>query len=98
MHSFLTIENKGEISSEFKGKFDKWLFGCDICQDVCPWNKRFSIPTAEHGFKPMGNKEILLSEIQEMNEQQFKDRFEESPIKRTKLSGLKRNAEFISSE
>lgn len=95
--SFLTIENKGEISSEFKGKFDNWLFGCDICQDVCPWNKRFSIPTAEHGFKPMGNKEILLSEIQEMNEQQFKDRFEESPIKRTKLSGLKRNAEFISS-
>ena len=96
--SFLTIENKGEISNEFKGKFNNWIFGCDICQDVCPWNKKFSTTSTESGFKPTGNKEISLNEIREMTYDEFKKRFEESPIKRTKLSGLKRNAEFISTD
>ena len=95
--SFLTIENKGEISKEFKGKFENWLFGCDICQDVCPWNKKFSKPSLEIGFKPAGSKEISFEEIRKMSSEEFKKRFEESPIKRTKLSGLKRNAEFLTS-
>lgn len=96
--SFLTIENKGEISPAFKGKFDSWIFGCDTCQDVCPWNKKFSKPSFENGFKPSGNKEISFEEIKKMNSDEFNKRFEESPIKRTKLSGLKRNAGFISAD
>lgn len=93
--SFLTIENKGEISTEFKGKFDNWLFGCDICQDVCPWNKKFSKPTSEHQFNSKGNKEIECDEVLNMTEEEFKKRFESSPISRAKLSGLKRNASFL---
>lgn len=93
--SFLTIENKGEISSEFKNQFDNWLFGCDICQDVCPWNKKFPAQTREREFEPNGNKEIALQEILEMNADEFKKRFETSPIKRAKLTGIKRNAEFL---
>ncbi len=93
--SFLTIENKGEISNEFKNQFDSWLFGCDICQDVCPWNKKFPTQTHEKKFEPSGNKEIALQEIIEMNSEDFKKRFETSPIKRAKLTGIKRNAEFL---
>lgn len=93
--SFLTIENKGEIPNEFKDKFDNWLFGCDICQDVCPWNKKFSKPTSEHQFNSKGNKEIECDKVLNMTEEEFKKRFESSPISRAKLSGLKRNASFL---
>lgn len=95
--SYLTIENKGEIPSEFKNKFDNWLFGCDICQDVCPWNKKFSKQTSEHEFNSNANKEIEYDKILDMTEEEFKKRFESSPIKRAKLSGLKRNASFLAS-
>ncbi len=95
--SFLSIENKGEIGEEFKGKFDDWIFGCDVCQDVCPWNKRFSEPTLIPEFQPT-NTNLSLDEVIEMDENEFKKRFETSPIKRTKLTGLKRNALFLSSE
>lgn len=93
--SFLTIENKGEIAEEFRDKFESWIFGCDICQDVCPWNKKFSKETREDEFKSNGNKEINLQNIINMTEEDFKTRFELSPIKRTKLKGLKRNAQFL---
>ncbi len=94
--SNLTIENKGEIPGKFEGKFENWLFGCDICQDVCPWNIKFSEITGVSEFYPKdGNKEIKLSEIREMNNKEFKSRFARSPILRTKLKGLKRNAEFL---
>ncbi len=94
--SYLTIENKGEIAQHFNGKFDIWIFGCDICQDVCPWNIKFLQPSTIEEFNPaQGNKEINLIEISEMNENEFKERFAESPILRTKLKGLKRNAEFL---
>jgi epoxyqueuosine reductase len=96
--SYLTIENKGEISQEFKGKFDNWLFGCDACQDVCPWNKKFANPAADSGFWNKGNKEINLTEIMEMNEEVFQSRYEESPIKRAKLNGLQRNVKFLEQE
>lgn len=92
--SYLTIENKSSIPDKFKNQFSNWLFGCDICQDVCPWNNKFSVLTGEKEFEPV-NKEIGLNEISTMTEEQFKARFETSPIKRTKLSGLKRNAEFL---
>ncbi len=94
--SFLTIENKGEIPKEFSGKFDNWLFGCDICQDVCPWNIKFSELTNVKEFYPLhGNKEIGFDEIIEMGNQEFKERFKFSPVSRAKLKGLRRNAEFL---
>lgn len=92
--SYLTIENKSDISPEFKGKFDNWLFGCDICQDVCPWNQKFPVETLIKDFHPQ-NKELYLNEILEITEEKFKERFSNSPIKRAKLSGLKRNASHI---
>lgn len=95
--SFLTIENKQDISNEFKHKFDDWIFGCDVCQDVCPWNKKFSEPTLAHEFYPLGTN-LSLNEVINMDENEFKKRFETSPIKRTKLTGLKRNAVFLLSE
>ena len=95
--SFLTIENKGEISNEFKGKFDNWIFGCDVCQDVCPWNKKFSEPTMLQEFQPKGTN-LVLDEVINMNEEEFKAKLETSPIKRAKLSGLKRNAAFLFGE
>lgn len=93
--SYLSIELKNEIPKEFKGKMDNWMFGCDICQDVCPWNK-FSILHSEPKFEP--NEEILkLSQRdwQEITEDTFKRVFKNSAVKRTKFSGLKRNIDFL---
>lgn len=94
--SYLTIENKKEIPIESKGKFENWIFGCDICQEVCPWNKKFAQAASVEEFNPIeGNKEIGLDEAAKMDAQEFEDRFKESPIRRAKLSGLKRNVEFL---
>lgn len=94
--SYLTIENKKEIPAEFKNKFENWIFGCDICQNVCPWNIKFSQGTNEAEFYPVkGNKEMDLETVLSLKQEDFNQRFVESPIKRTKLKGLKRNAEFI---
>jgi len=95
--SYLTIENKKEISAEFKGKFDNWLFGCDICQDVCPWNEKFPVETLIKDFHPE-YKELELDEVSVMNEETFKAKFRTSPIKRAKLNGLKRNASFLKND
>jgi epoxyqueuosine reductase len=95
--SYLTIENKNEISGELKGKFDNWLFGCDICQDVCPWNQKFSVETLLKDFHQQ-NKELDLDEVIEMKEEEFKEKFKTSPIKRAKLIGIKRNALFLKDE
>jgi epoxyqueuosine reductase len=92
--SYLTIENKQEIPVEFKGKMDRWIFGCDICQDVCPWNNKFSIVTSVSEFYPVNN-ELPLEKVEELTGSRFKESFSASPIKRAKLSGLKRNARFI---
>lgn len=95
--SYLTIELKNELPSEFKGKMDNWMFGCDICQDVCPWNK-FSLPSAEPSFRP--RQELLEMDArdwQEITEETFRTVFKNSPVKRTKFSGLKRNIEFLKS-
>lgn len=93
--SYLTIELKNEIPAEFKGKMDNWMFGCDVCQDVCPWN-RFSTPHQEQQFEP---KENLLglstSEWTDLTEEVFRKVFKNSAVKRTKFSGLKRNIDFL---
>ena len=92
--SFQTIENKNEIPIELKGKFDNWIFGCDICQDVCPWNQKFSVISSVKEFYPL-NKELKYDEVMKLDNESFKERFVESPIKRTKQKGLQRNAKFL---
>ena len=97
--SNLTIENKGEIPSKFKNKFDRWIYGCDICQEVCPWNIRFSQITPLQEFRPNNRlTEISLEDVLSMDNTEFKNRFSTSPIKRAKLKGLKRNAQYLKSE
>jgi epoxyqueuosine reductase len=93
--SYYTIELKENIPNDVKGKFDNWMFGCDICQDVCPWN-RFSKPHQEPQFK--SNTELLnmsKNDWIELTEETFKRVFKNSAVKRTKFNGLKRNIEFI---
>lgn len=96
--SYLTIELKSQIPEEFKDKMDNWAFGCDICQDVCPWNK-FSTPHSEVNFLP---KEELLDLTSEdwhaLTEEKFSDLFESSAVKRTGFNGLSRNLSFIKTE
>jgi len=92
--SYLTIENKNEIPDVFKDKFDNWLFGCDICQDVCPWNLKFTELTHVKVFYPL-QKELQVDKVLMMNEEEFKEKFQISPVKRAKLKGLKRNAAFL---
>ncbi|MCU7497303.1 MAG: tRNA epoxyqueuosine(34) reductase QueG [Ignavibacteria bacterium] len=94
--SYLTIENKGEVGIEFEGKLEGWLFGCDICQEVCPWNIKFPKLTKEEKFHPEdGHMELNLDEVASMENGEFKKRFFRSPISRAKLKGLKRNADFL---
>lgn len=93
--SYFTIELKGEIPTEMKGKFDDWIFGCDVCQEVCPWN-RFSLPTQEKRF--IGHEKIYAfskQDWEEITEEVFREIFRKSPVKRTKFSGLKRNIDFL---
>jgi epoxyqueuosine reductase len=94
--SYLTIELKDQlIPKEFSGKMDQWMFGCDICQDVCPWN-RFSKITHEKRFKPNPLLlEMKTNEWQELNEEVFEELFKLSAVKRTKFGGLKRNIQFL---
>ena len=93
--SYLTIELKENIPAEFNGKMDDWIFGCDVCQDVCPWN-RFSKPTQLYEFNE--TKEFVewgAKQWEEITEEVFKKVFKDSPLKRTKFNGLKRNIDFI---
>ncbi|WP_281631149.1 tRNA epoxyqueuosine(34) reductase QueG [Flavobacterium luteolum] len=93
--SYYTIELKENLPEEMKGKFDEWMFGCDTCQDVCPWN-RFSKPHSEPLFNP--NQDLLSftkKDWIEITEETFRTVFKNSPIKRTKFDGLKRNINFL---
>jgi epoxyqueuosine reductase len=93
--SYLTIELKDAIlPNEFKGKMDNWMFGCDICQDVCPWN-RFSKPHTESRFKPHDNLlHLTKNDWKDLSKEVFGDLFKNSAVKRTKFEGLKRNIDF----
>ena len=92
--SYLTIELKDEIPTEFQNKMEGWTFGCDICQEVCPWN-RFSQPHKEPQFAPQGWEELSKIEWEEMTAAVFDNVFKKSPVNRTKFKGLKRNISFI---
>lgn len=93
--SYLTIELKDDIPDEFSGKLDNWMFGCDVCQDVCPWN-RFTSPHNEDRFIP--NNELIQyskREWKELTKETFNEIFKKSAIKRAKYEGLLRNMQFL---
>jgi epoxyqueuosine reductase len=93
--SYLTIELKNElIPNEFSGKMKNWVFGCDICQEVCPWN-RFSTPHNYKEFEP--HPDLATTDLEDLQEDIFSKLFQNSAIKRTKFAGLKRNIEFVKS-
>lgn len=96
--SYATIELKNEIPDYFNGKMDDWMFGCDVCQDVCPWN-RFSAPTLQEKFAPNFQKlNFRKNEWKELTQELFSEIFKKSAVKRTKFSGLMRNISFLSKE
>ncbi len=94
--SYLTIELKDDqLPPEMKGKMANWAFGCDICQDVCPWNK-FSIPHEEPRFEPHPDLlKMTRSDWRDLKEESYRELFKRSAVKRAKFKGLKRNLRFI---
>lgn len=97
--SYLTIELKDALMPQgFAGKMDGWLFGCDVCQEVCPWN-RFSKPNMEPAFTPIPQiLDLSLGEWEAMSEETFNNVFKNSPLKRTKWKGIQRNIKAIKAE
>ena len=96
---YLTIENKGPIPEEFHGKMGNWVFGCDICQEVCPYNKAFAKPLQLQALKEVkiAGLSMPLGEILDIkDDEEFTKRFAGSPVMRTKKAGLQRNARFVS--
>ncbi len=93
--SYFTIELKNAIPNEVKGKFENWMFGCDICQQVCPWN-RFSKRHNEPQFEPHPNLLTMTKgDWEDITEEVFRELFRRSAVKRTKFKGLKRNIDFL---
>ncbi len=93
--SYLTIELKEAIPTEFKNKMDNWAFGCDVCQDVCPWNSFSQTHSQSKFISTNGVLAWNAEDWNELTEDVFKKTFGKSAVKRTKYSGLKRNLEFI---
>ncbi|MCC6152626.1 MAG: tRNA epoxyqueuosine(34) reductase QueG [Candidatus Hydrogenedentes bacterium] len=92
--SYHTIENRGEVPEELAGKFGDWVFGCDVCQDVCPWNRKLR-ETTETDFLPRdGNANLDIESVLQMDEAKFFSAYAGTPIMRTKLAGLVRNAKI----
>ncbi len=93
--SYFTIELKEEIPTSYSGKFDDWAFGCDICQEVCPWN-RFSKPNTEPSFQPKQDlMEMKAAEWEELTQEIYSRLFKDSAVKRAGYSGLKKNLHFL---
>lgn len=96
--SYATIELKEEIPVAFKSNMQDWMFGCDICQEVCPWN-RFSKPHNQPLFNPNpALKNFTKKEWRELTQELFSEIFRKSPVKRTKFAGLQRNISFLDQE
>jgi epoxyqueuosine reductase len=98
--SYLTIELKGDIPEALRPQIGELLYGCDICQEVCPWNEKFALPLREEAFQPRAavagkDAATLARELLEMSTEEFRIAFKGSPMKRAKLSGLQRNAAVV---
>lgn len=100
--SYLTIEKKGVIPEDVKDQWNDWIFGCDICQDICPWNSKSVLPNgrlkshSENAFQLSDElKKMTKQDFENMNKPSFKKLFKNSPVERTKFEGLKRNIEFV---
>ena len=98
--SYLTIELKGAIAEELRPKIGELLYGCDVCQEVCPWNVRFALQLREEAFRPravLAGKDAatFAAELLTMSDEEFRIAFKGSPMKRVKLRGLKRNAAVV---
>lgn len=93
--SYLTIENRDDvIPEEFAGKMEGWAFGCDICQEVCPWN-RFSVADSDLAFQSDPERNLSFQDWEQMDEEQFRNKFRKTPVMRTKWEGMKRNINFL---
>ncbi len=95
--SYHTIENKNQIPDKFRGQFESFIFGCDICQAVCPWNVKLQIETNEPGFASNSIEFITESELKSLNENEFKSKYKGKALLRAGLKNLIRNFEFIKS-
>lgn len=96
--SYQTIELKDELDANLKGKFENWIFGCDICQDVCPWNLKSTVHN-EPAFRPHPKLlELSPADWHNMDKSLFNELFKNSAVKRTKYKGLKRNLAFIQTD
>lgn len=92
--SYYTIELKNAIPTEAKGKLENWMFGCDICQEVCPWN-RFSEPTKVADFEPRQHTKLSQQDWEEITEEVFNKVTEGTPLRRAGFEGIKRNLGFL---
>jgi epoxyqueuosine reductase len=93
--SYLTIEKKDDLPEKMKGKWNDWIFGCDICQDVCPWNSKLK-PHSENAFQLSDElRKISKQNLENLDKSTFKKLFKNSPVERTKYEGLKRNIKFL---
>ena len=94
--SYLTIEHRDAIPEVFQDKMENWIYGCDICQEVCPWNKKFSVNSDQELFQP---RDFLINNdsqfLYNLSQEEYSKLFKNSAMKRTKISGLKRNIKFI---
>jgi len=93
--SYFTIENKGEIPSSFRGKFMNRVFGCDICQEVCPWNRKAKSHSTKELYPVSGILEMNKEEWYRLSEEKFNTLFAGSPLKRIRYNGIKRNLDFL---
>ncbi|OFX26238.1 MAG: tRNA epoxyqueuosine(34) reductase QueG [Bacteroidetes bacterium GWA2_31_9b] len=93
--SYLTIEKKGEISEEFKNKWNNWIFGCDICQDVCPWNSKSKLHNEKDFIPKPEISNYLNPDWGNLSKEKFDVIFKNSPLERTKFEGIKRNIKFL---
>jgi epoxyqueuosine reductase len=96
--SYQTIENRGEIDQELKGKFENRVFGCDICQDVCPWNLKSEAHHEAAFFPDLKLMNLSKEEWSEMDKPLFNELFRNTAVKRTRFEGLKRNLKFLEEE
>jgi epoxyqueuosine reductase len=90
--SYLTIEHRGPVEADVRDRYEGWIYGCDTCQDVCPWNIKFETPSPDPSFLPReGSASPVLEEWRHMDQAEFSARFRRSPVKRAKRDGLVRN-------